>query len=138
MKYSLDHNEETDICIIRVSGAYKRPDDSMELQRVARDYKAENGCSKYLFDMREATIEGDTFSTYHTATALLDQGIKPYEYRVEPVYTGALSEHKFMEFVAPNRGYSLKVFDNYESAMHWLTDGLQEDLCEEYTGIVQI
>lgn len=99
----------------------------MELQRVARDYKAENGCSKYLFDMREATIEGDTFSTYHTATAPLDQGMKPHEYRVALVYTGDLSDHKFMELVASNRGYSLKVFDSYESAMRWLTGSLQED-----------
>jgi hypothetical protein len=127
MKYSLDHNKNMDICIIRVWGAHKRPDDSMELQRVASDFKAENGCSKYLFDMRETMIEGDTFSTYDTATAPLSQGMKPYEYRVALVYTGDLSQHKFMELVAVNRGYSLKVFDGYERAMSWLNHGQPGD-----------
>lgn len=60
--------------------------------------------------MRESTIEGDTFSSYETAAAPVSQGMKPYEYRVALVYTGDLSEHKFMELVAVNRGYSLKVF----------------------------
>jgi len=99
----------------------------MELQGVARDYKAENGCSKYLFDMREATIEGDTFSSYETATGPLAQGMRPYGYHIALVYTGDLSEHKFMELVAENRGFSLKVFDGYERAMRWLIHGQQGD-----------
>ena len=92
MKYNLDHNKDMDICIIRVWGAHKRPDDSMELQGVARDYKAENGCSKYLFDMREATIEGDTFSSYEAATGPLAQGMRPYGYHLALVYTGDLMD----------------------------------------------
>lgn len=113
MNYSLDHDKGIGICIIRVWCENKRADDSMELQKVARDYKAESGCSKYLFDMREATIIGDTISSYYTSTAPLTLGMKPHEYHVALVYSGDLSEHKFMELVAMNRGYSLKVFDDY-------------------------
>jgi len=125
MKYSFEHDKDMDVCVVRVSGVHKRPDDSMELQKLARDYKAENGCSKYLFDMRDATIKGDTVSSYYTATTPIDLDMKPYEYRFALVYSGDLSEHMFMELVAINRGYSLKVFDDYESAKHWLTNGLQ-------------
>lgn len=125
MNYSLDHDEDMDICFIRVYGENKRPDDSMELQRVARDYKAETGCSKYLFDMREAIIIGDIFAAYYTATAPLAFGMKQYEYRIALVYTGNLHEHKFMELVAQNRGYQLKVFEDYEHAVGWLTDDQQ-------------
>jgi len=127
MKYSFEHNEGMDACIVRVSGVHKRPDDSTELQKMVRDYKAENGCSKYLLDMRDATIKGDNISSYHAITAALDQGMKPYEYRFALVYSGDLSEHKFMELVAINRGYSLQVFDDYERAKHWLANGLQDN-----------
>ena len=44
MNYSLDHDKDIGVCVIRVWGENKRPDDSMKLQKVARDYKAETGC----------------------------------------------------------------------------------------------
>ena len=82
---------------------------------------------RYSFDLREATIIGDQFAAYETVTAPLTLGMKPFEYRVALVYTGDLSEHKFMELVAINRGHSLKVYNDHERAMHWLSHSQSVD-----------
>jgi hypothetical protein len=48
--------------------------------------------------------------------------MQPSDYAVAPVYTGEMREHRFMELVAMNRGYRLKVFDNLDEGLHWLRD----------------
>ena len=121
MKYNIKYIEETGICIIEVSGILRRPDDSMKLQEITIDIKSRHNYSRFLFDMRKANIISDTVKTYETGINPMLQGINWDADRVVLLYTGDMEEHKFLETVLINRGYNIKVTDNIEEAMDWLS-----------------
>jgi hypothetical protein len=121
MEYTFEHDKERDVCVVRVSGENRRPEDSRVLQQFACDFRAENGCSRFLFDMREATIIGGTMDTYQTGTQPHYNGVPRGASKTALVYSGDMADHKFLETVVSNRGYVLRVFDDYDEAYAWLT-----------------
>ncbi len=120
MKYTHQFDEDSGICTIRVTGQHERPKDSLVLQQFARDYGEERGCQKFLFDMTQAEIIGGTFDIYGTGTVPVDPDHKQLTQKIALLYSGDMTEHRFMETVAVNRGYQLRVFDKIESAIEWL------------------
>lgn len=120
MKYNIKYNEETAICTIEVSGKVRRPDDSMRLMSVVFKIKDEKGASRFLFDMRKATIISSTITTFETGIAPQARGIIQEDISVALVYSGDITEHKFMETVLINRGYNIRVTDSMEEALKWL------------------
>lgn len=50
----------------------------------------------------------------------VDQDYKQTSQKIALVYSGDLTDHGFMENVAVNRGYRLKVFDQIDKAIEWL------------------
>ncbi len=74
--------------------------------------------------MREATIVGGTVDTFETGTVPADTNHRQGAQTIALVYSGDLSAHKFMETVAVNRGYNVRVFDDADEAREWL--GQQE------------
>jgi len=122
MEYSIEHNEPEGICIVRVSGDHKRPDDSRVLQEVAREIRSETGCNRFLYDMRKAIVSGSTMDTFETGVTPLKEKFER-DFRIALVYSGNLDDHRFMENIVVNRGYVLRVFSEIEEATLWLTDG---------------
>jgi hypothetical protein len=120
MKYTAEYDETNAICIVRVSGQNKRPEDSMILQRFAGEFRAENGCNRFLFDMTQAEIIGGTWNTFLTGTVPADPDRKQIQQKIALLYVGDMSDHEFMETVAVNRGYDLRVFNDHDKAMDWL------------------
>ena len=120
MEYTIDFDINRGICAVRVTGLHKRPQDSLVLQQLSREYGDKYGCQKFLFDMSQADIIAGTFDTYETGTVPVDSDRKQLQQRIALVYAGDLSEHKFLETVAVNRGYHLRVFDRREMALEWL------------------
>ena len=121
MKYRFEHDQEIGVCIVRVSGEHKRPDDSKTLQIFARDFREEHRCSRYLFDMREATITGSTLDVFKTGIAPATLGFGRGDFKVALVYASGTDDHKFIEDVVVNRGYMLRVFLDIDEALSWLT-----------------
>ena len=121
MEYTFEHDKDEDVCVVRVSGQHRRPEDSIVLQRFARDFGAENKCFRFLFDMREATISGSTVDIYQAGVQPDVDRFPREKYRIALVYSGDTADHKFMEDVVVNRGYILRVFDDYDQARLWLT-----------------
>jgi hypothetical protein len=120
MKYNIKYNEETAICTIEVSGKVRRPDDSMKLMSVVFKVKDKQGSTMFLLDMRKATIISSTITTFETGIAPQARGIIQEDISVALIYSGDLTEHKFMETVLINRGYNIRVTDRMEEAMKWL------------------
>lgn len=120
MDYTTEFDETREICTVRVTGRHRRPQDSLTLQQVARDFGDELGCSRFLFDMTEAEIIGGTMDTFETGTVPVDHDHKQTRQRIALLYVGDLADHKFMEDVAVNRGYQLRVFDDRDKAVEWL------------------
>ena len=120
MEYTTEFDEAKEICTIHVAGRHKRPEDSLVLQQLARDIGDEHGCQRFLFDMTHAEIITKTFDTYETGTVPSYSNHKQAGQRIALVYTGDLAEQNFMETVAVNRGYQLRVFDKMDKALEWL------------------
>jgi len=119
MNYTIEHDVPHDVCIVRVSGEHMRPADSFELQELARNIRSEYGCTRFLFDMRQANITGSTFDTYVTGKNPEEKQFER-DFKIALVYSGGMDFHRFMEDVVVNRGYTLRVFSDFDEAMFWL------------------
>jgi len=120
MEYTIEFDEVKELCNVHVTGRVKRPEDSQVLQKLARDLGIEHGCQRFLYDMRQAEIIGGTLETYTVGTVPVDTDHTQMRQRIALVYAGDLTDPKFMETVAVNRGYQVRVFDNLENALEWL------------------
>lgn len=127
MDYTVAYDRGHGICTVRVTGRVQRPRDSMKLQQLARDISESEGHLRFLFDMRQAQVIGGTVEAYQTGTVPVDVDRRQAHHQVALVYSGDLADHKFMETVAVNRGYSLRVFDDYDQAVAWLSSRPQPD-----------
>ena len=123
MKFTHDYDESSGVCTITVTGEVKRPHDSQELQQFALCFGKTQGCRKFLFDMTDAKITGGVTEAYHTGTFQADKEHQQIWQKMALIYTKVTKEHKFMETVAVNRGYLLKIFGqpDRDDAIRWLT-----------------
>ena len=121
MQHTVEYDIHSKVCTIQVSGLHKRPEDSHELIRIASDFAAKQGCSRFILDMREASIVGDTMDAYETA---VDPEIHGFSrsFRVALVYTAITENEKLIENVGVNRGaLFFRVFDDIDEARIWIT-----------------
>jgi hypothetical protein len=120
MERKVDVNVASGICVIKVTGTHRRPDDSHELLHIAGLIAKEHGCSRFLFDMREADIVAGTMHTYETALEPEKHGFSKL-YRIAAVYPEITKDHSFMENVGVNRGaVAFKVFAEIDKAREWI------------------
>ena len=124
MQFAQKLDDSSGICTITVTGMVKRPDDSAILQQFALDFDNETGCRRFLFDMRNADFVGGTMDVYKTGSFTADTNHTQIRQKMALVYKDITEEHKFMETVAVNRGYQLRVFDKngMNDAIEWLTN----------------
>lgn len=123
MKFTHVFDESSGVCTITVTGDVKRPDDSQILQQFAFEFDKKKGCRKFMFDMTKAEITGGIMEAYNTGTFQADTNHKQIWQKMALVYAEVTDEHKFMETVAVNRGYNIRVFDQFDvdTAIRWLT-----------------
>jgi hypothetical protein len=120
MEYKVEYDINSDVCVVQVSGVHKRPQESQELLRIAGTFAAEHGCSRFLFDMREATIVGGTMDAYETVVDHKKYGFSKL-FRIAAVYPAITENEKFMENVGVNRGAAAyQVFDDIRAARDWI------------------
>lgn len=122
MEYSSFFDEKTDIYFAIVTGKVIRPHDSIELQHKGIEAGAKNGYTRFLFDMSDAEIIiGETTDNFKVGTIPADKNRDSRHYKIALLYSGDLRDHTFMESVARNRGYNMRVFNDKSLAVTWLT-----------------
>ena len=121
MEYTTEFDEVDEVCIIHVKGELRRPDDSITIQKFVRDFYIEQGCCRFLIDMRQAQIIGEKMDTFSIGTIPVDtdQKMKKTPHKVALVYSSTSVDEIFLEKVAVNRGYNLKVFTKIDKAIEW-------------------
>jgi len=120
MQFTTEFDEANDLWTVRVSGVHKRPEDSIVLQRAIREAGREKHGGRFLVDMRGATIVGGVMDTFEVGRVPVDFGPDQGHFKVALVYAGSLETHRFMETVAVNRGFRIRIFDEMEPAFRWL------------------
>jgi len=121
MNYTTEFDKVNKICIISVKGKLRRPDDSLAIQKLVRDYHYEKGYSRFLIDMRQAQIISGTTDTFLIGTVSVDTDLKMKmtPHKVALVYSSTNVDEIFLENVAVNRGYNIKVFTKIDKAIQW-------------------
>jgi hypothetical protein len=121
MKYTTEFDGVNGICIIRVKGKLRRPDDSITLQKFVRNFYIEQGCCRFLIDMRQAQIIGGKEDTFSIGTIPVDTDLKmkTTPHKVALVYSSTNVNEIFLENVAVSRGYNIKVFTKIDKAIEW-------------------
>jgi hypothetical protein len=122
MELKVEHDPKSNVCTIKVSGEHKRPQDSQKLFKIAGASAIEHKCSRFLFDMREATIIGRMYESYETVATAEQFGISRL-FRIAAVYPVIIKEHEFMAEVGKNRGATaFRVFDDIDLARQWIEE----------------
>ena len=70
--------------------------------------------------MTQAEIIGGTMDTFKTGTVPVDPDHAHATQKIALLYTKCTSSEKFLENVAVNRGFQLRVFDDLNAAHKWL------------------
>lgn len=122
MEYTTEFDEVNEIIIIRVKGEYHRPEDSLTIQKFVRKFYNKRGCCRFLIDMRQTQIIGETMDVFVTGSVPVDTDLrmKMTPHKVALVYSSINIEQRFLEEVAVNRGYNIKVFEKIDKAIEWL------------------
>ena len=121
MEYTTEYDDTNGICRVHVTGSHKRPEDSLVLQQFARGFAEERGCLRFLFDMTRAEIRGDTLDIHQAGKFPGDTDYRQARQQIALVFADVTGDHRFLENVAINRGYNVRVFSDTDQAVRWLT-----------------
>lgn len=80
---------------------------------------AQHDCTLILNDLREAKITENTLNIYKMPTAAKNSGIRR-QYRRALVVHEPSGDFQFIETVFRNRGNLVKLFTEFDAAVHWL------------------
>lgn len=120
MKYVITYILEKGICTVDVTGEVRRPDDSIELQKLSWRYSRENGCCKFIFDMRAATVIGGASAIHEVAEAPSTEGVDPDGFHIALVYAAIDTATLGMQYLLETRGFDVRVFDCLDAANLWI------------------
>lgn len=120
MEYTTRHETDRGICAVAVTGTVQRPHDSVTLQQYARDFGSEHDCRRFLFDLTRAQIVGSTTDSFQAGTVPADADRSQRAQAIALVYAPGTGDQTFMETVAVNRGYNVRVFNDIHEAREWL------------------
>ena len=120
MELSTELDKEKNILIIHVRGEYRRSVDSSEAQQFFIDSYSEFACRRVLLDLTQAEITGDTMSTFNVGSPPPERAEELRKFCFACVYPEISQNERFFENVAVNRGFRVRVFDEFEKAVDWL------------------
>jgi len=122
MDVDVGYDEATAICTIRVTGWMIGRDATKDYFSSALPTLEKHACSRVLFDMRGAEWQPDTGIFFHLGAEPEAWGWKR-TYKAAAVYRRITNDERFLENVAVNRGYMLRVFEDEDEAIAWLLTG---------------
>jgi hypothetical protein len=120
MEYTSEYDSTSGICIIRVTGNYRRPEDSDRLKLLVIEKSSEHGCNLFLVDLTQAEVSGGTTQTYEAANPKGEVARSLRKVKAAFVRQKLTQNDHFFENVAVNRGFKLQAFDTFDKAVEWL------------------
>jgi hypothetical protein len=123
MKYAFELDDSSGICTVRVTGEFHSPQDSVALQRLSVQVYTEHKCHLFLYDMTQAEIFTGTMQAYDTASPQGELARGLQKLRGAILYSRLTDHERFLETVAVNRNFAIRVFDDHERTIEWLKQG---------------
>lgn len=123
MNYTSELDDNSGICTVRVTGEYRRPDDSDRLKRFAVEFSEKYKCGLFLFDLSQADVVSGTYSSFEAGDPEGELAEKLKYVKTAMVRNYLTEDDYFFETVAVNRGYQVRIFKSFENAVQWLSSG---------------
>ena len=120
MLRDIEYLENKDIVRLRTSGTYELEAEVGTLVKMASTLK-ECSCNRCLFDHRETDVIARTISSYERS-ALYDKIWGDRSTRAAIVFKELNASFRFLETTVRNRGWNLRIFDDYDAAVNWLSE----------------
>ena len=112
--------EDKDIVQLRTSGTYELETEVHTLKRMASKLRELN-CNRCLFDHRKTNVIAKTIASYERS-ALYDKLWGDRSTRASIVFKEINADFRFLENAVRNRGWNVRIFDDYDAAVTWLSE----------------
>lgn len=112
--------ENKGIVQLRTSGTYELDAEVETLKRMASKLK-EHSCNRCIFDHREANVIASTMASFERST-LYDEIWGDRSTRAAIVFRELNEDFRFLETAMRNRGWNVRIFDDYDAAVNWLSE----------------
>jgi hypothetical protein len=120
MTREITYLEDKGVVQLRTSGTYEMEAEVETLERMAAELRKHN-CNKCIFDHRETDVIARTMTSYDRS-ALYEEIWGDRSTRAAIVFKELNEDFRFLETVLRNRGWSVRIFDDYDAAMDWLSE----------------
>ena len=120
MSHEFEYLEDKSITLIKISGTYNFAMETDFLKEMISIIKEHNSKGS-LWDCREGEFVGDTATLYDRPK--LYEHLDMHRARRRALVVKELNQDlQFFENVCVNRGWSIKLFIDYDAAIKWLTE----------------
>lgn len=111
---------DLDIVLVETHGSYILGAEIETLKKTVK-LSQEYSCKKLLFDHRKANVIAETMEGYDRPSVYAGIGLHRLT-KLATLVREVDDNLKFYETVCVNRGWSMKVFDDYDAAVAWLME----------------
>jgi len=120
MAFSIDYDQERDVVICRFTGVFGLQEADTYAMMMSTAL-AEHDCKRILLDGRDGRVGLSTVDLYDLPSRLESHGVDR-TWKRALVVDKQTDEFRFYEDVSNNRGFRVKVFQDPDEALKWLTE----------------
>jgi len=120
MTFRIDYDQEHDVVICRFTGVFGLQEADRYAAMIS-SVSAEHHCKRTLIDGRTGELGLSTLDLYDLPKRMESLGIDRTWKRALVVDTH-IDDLRFYEDVCTNRGFGVRVFEDPDKAMKWLTE----------------
>jgi len=112
--------EDNDIVLLRTSGTYDLEKEVGTLKKMVSKLK-EHKCNRCIYDHRETNVIIKTLDSYERP-AIYEDLWGDHTIRAATVLRELNNDSQFLEIVCQNHCWNVRIFDDYDTAIDWLSD----------------
>ena len=120
MSTEFEYLEEKNIVLIRTSGSYELEAEMETLKKAASKLR-EHNCNRCIFDHRETNVIARIMSSFNRP-AVYDDLWGDSSVYAALVFRELNEDLEFYETVCRNRCWNVRIFNDYDAAIDWLSE----------------
>ena len=120
MLRKIEYIENKGIVLLTTSGTYELDAEVETLKKMASTLK-EHNCNRCIFDHRDTNVIAKVHQSFERS-ALYEKIWRNRATKAAIVFREINEDFEFLETTVRNRGWNVRIFDDYDAAVDWLTE----------------
>ncbi len=112
--------EDRDILLLRTLGTYELGAEVKTLEIMATELR-KHSCNRCIIDHRNTNVIAKTMESYERS-AVYEDLWDDRTIRTAIVFRELNEDYRFLETVCRNRGWDIRIFDDYDTGIDWLSE----------------